>query len=145
MNQPPPNSNTPGKSEVPSVNINQSERKQEVPLLPSLSRQPTWVQQFGGSLASRVLWFVCALSVLFLFAWWFTRPTLAEVQKILGNSAEPKEVLETLRNLQRDHFDQFRDLFQIVVLSGLVPIFTLLAGYTFGSREWEKREQEAEE
>ena len=111
----------------------------------SITERPTWTQQFGGDLASRVLWFVCGLAALFLIAWWFTRPSLADVREILGASAAPKDVLETWRSLQRDHFDQFRDLFQIVVLSGLVPLFTLLAGYAFGAREREKREQEGEE
>jgi len=83
--------------------------------------------------------------VLFLIAWWFTRPSIAEVQKMLNDSAEPKEVVELLRNLRRDHFDYFRDLFQLVVLSGLVPLFTLLVGYAFGSREREKGEQEESE
>jgi len=53
--------------------------------------------------------------------------------------------LETFRGLQRDHFDQFRDLFQIIVLSGLVPLFTMLAGYAFGSKEKQERENNEQE
>ena len=145
MNERMADTNASGKDKGARVGGITELEQSQLPLVDPLKEPPTWTQWFGGNLASRVLWFVCALSVLFLIAWWFTRPTLAEVQKILGNAAAPKDVLETLRNLQRDHFDQFRDLFQIVVPSGLVPLFTLLAGYAFGAREREKREQEGEE
>ena len=131
---------------VPKVAVRMLDKKKvEVPSVGIVEKPPTWVQALGGRLASRVLWFVCGLAVLFLIAWWFTRPSFAEVQKMLSDSAEPKEVVELLRSLRRDHFDHFRDLFQLVVLSGLVPLFTLLAGYAFGSSEREKREQEESE
>ncbi len=117
----------------------------QLPLVDPIKQPPTWIQQFGGNLASRVLWFVCGLAVLCLIAWWFTRPSLEEAQLLLGTDATPKEILEALRDLRRDHFDQLRELFQLVVLSGLVPLFTLLAGYAFGTREREKQEQEEQE
>ena len=145
MNERKEDTNAPGKDKGSRVGGITEPEQSQLPLVDPLKEPPTWIQRLGGNLASRVLWFVCGLSVLFLIAWWFTRPTLAGVQKILGNSATPKDVLEILRSLQRDHFDRFRDLFQIVVLSGLVPLFTLLAGYAFGAREREKREQEGEE
>ena len=88
---------------------------------------------------------MCGLAVLCLIAWWFTRPSPEEAQLLLGTDATPKEILEALRDLRRDHFDQLRELFQLVVLSGLVPLFTLLAGYAFGTREREKQEQEEQE
>jgi len=75
----------------------------------------------------------------FFGAWLATRPTLAQVREALGGSAEPKMVLETLRELQRDHVDYVRSLFQLLVVSGLIPLVTLFAGYTFGSRESERR------
>lgn len=135
---------------VPKVAVRMLDKKKvEVPSVGIVEKPPTWVQALGGRLASRVLWFVCGLAVLFLIAWWLTRPSLEEVQRILDASAEPKtqakEIVELLRDLRRDHFDHFRDLFQLVVLSGLVPLFTLLAGYAFGSSEREKREQEESE
>ncbi|MBC8236067.1 hypothetical protein H8E77_41505 [bacterium] len=115
--------------------------KEEVP--PFKPKPSTWTEWFGGRLASRLLLFICFLAFSFLIAWWFTRPSLPEVQQILGPNAKPNEVLETFRGLLRDHFDQFRDLFQIIVLSGLVPLFTMLAGYAFGSKE--KRERQNNE
>jgi len=96
---------------------------------------PSWVQAFSGRLAGRLLAVICSLAVAFLVAWWLTQPTLAEAQQLAGKGAQAKELLETLQALRRDHFDQFRDLFQLVVLSGLVPLFTLLAGHAFGTRQ----------
>jgi hypothetical protein len=103
--------------------------------LPSLQEHPTFIQAFGARLLAPLLWIICALVVAFLLAWLITRPTLSQVREILGASAEAKIVLETLRELQRDHFDQFRNLFQLLVLSGLIPLITLFAGYTFGTQE----------
>jgi hypothetical protein len=118
--------------------------KFEFPLFRRVQQAPTWVQQVGHDLASRVLWFVCVLAVLFLAAWWFSRPSPEDVKTLLGADATSEQILTTLRELRREHVNNFRDLFQLVVLSGLVPLFTLLAGYAFGSQEREKREQAAE-
>lgn len=106
-----------------------------------LREPPSFPEWFGYLLASRLLWFILGLTVAFLIAWWWTRPTLDQVQNLLGTSANPKDVLETLNSLQRDHFDQFSRIFQLAVLSVLVPLFTLLAGYAFGSRQREKGEE----
>lgn len=126
----------------------QSERDQEVRVrlpgifgsLPELREPPSFTEWFGASLASRLLWVICTLAVAFLVAWWLTRPSLTEVQQLFNPSTQGKDLVETLLNLRREHFEQFRDLFQIVVLSGLVPLFTLLAGYAFGARQREKQE-----
>ena len=96
---------------------------------------PTWAQAFSGTLAGRLLSVICGLAIAYLLAWWFTQPTLAEAQQLVSKEAQPKELLETLQALRRDHFDRFRDLFQLVVLSGLMPLFTLLAGHAFGTRQ----------
>ncbi len=103
--------------------------------VPEFGEPPTWIQAFSGRLAGRLLVVICSLAIAFLLAWWFTQPTLAEAQQLAGKGAQAKELLETLQVLRRDHFDQFRDLFQLVVLSGLVPLFTLLAGHAFGTRQ----------
>ncbi len=48
-------------------------------------------------------------------------------------------MIETLCELRRDHIDHFRDILQLLVLSGLTPLVTLFAGYTFGRQENERR------
>jgi hypothetical protein len=108
--------------------------------MPELRELPSFPQVFSAYMARLILVVICLLIAALLVAWWFTRPTLSEVQQILGQSAEAQKVLEAFSELTRDHFDLFRDLFQLVVLSILVPLFTLLAGYAFGSRERETQE-----
>ena len=100
----------------------------------NLRERPTFTQAFGARVLNLLLWVICGLVVAFLLAWLTTRPTLAQVQSALGTNADSKAVLETLREMQRDHADQFRSFFQLLVLSGLVPLITLFAGYTFGVR-----------
>jgi hypothetical protein len=99
-----------------------------------LRERPTFTQMFGAQLLRILLLVVCAMVAVFLLAWLFTRSSLAQVQDLLGASSDPTAVLETLRELRRDHFDQVRGLFQLLVLSGLIPLVTLFAGYTFGTR-----------
>ena len=94
--------------------------------LAGLRQRPTFSQLFGARILSPLLWIVCGLG---------TRPTLMQVQSPPGTAADSKAVLETLRELQRDHADQFRSLFQLLVLSGLIPLSTRYAGYTVGVRE----------
>jgi len=103
--------------------------------LADLRQRPTFSQLFGARILSPLLWIVCGLVVAFLCAWLGTRPTLTQVQSMHGTNPDSKAVVETLRELQRDHADQFRSLFQLLVLSGLIPLITLFAGYTFGVRE----------
>jgi hypothetical protein len=106
--------------------------------LSTLRERPTFTQMFGARLLRILLWFICGLVVVFLLVWVFTLPTFAQVQAILGSSTDPKTVLETFRELRRDHFEHVQRLFQLLVLSGLIPLVTLFAGYTFGSRESER-------
>src|SRR5262245_59126373 len=94
---------------------------------------------FGARILNILMGVICSLVVAFLLAWLFTRPTLVHVKNTLGDGADTKVLLEAFRELQRDHFDYFRGLFQLLVLSGLIPLITLFAGYTFGSQTSERR------
>jgi hypothetical protein len=112
--------------------------------LAGLHERPTFTQAFGARMLHLLLWVICGLVVVFFLTWLGTRPTLTQVQSTLGTAADSKAVLETLRELQRDHADQFRSFFQLLVLSGLVPLITLFAGYTFGVRQ-EARQSTAQD
>jgi hypothetical protein len=132
MNQTPPVSETggiPGGQEELAVS-GFAERLVRVGAPP-----PTYLEQWGVWLAGLVLLVICVLAFVFLATWWHTRPSLAEVQGLLGPSGSGKEALEALETLRTENFTALRDLFQLIVLSGLVPMFTLLAGYAFGSRQ----------
>ena len=136
------------KTQVPlssissEVSIGGPLSRKEAPVTVSSIEQrvsPFQPRRAAARLLSYLLGVVCAIAVAFLAFYWLTRPSLTEVQNIFGPSATPNDVVETLRELRRDHLEQFRDLFQLVVLSGLVPLFTLLAGYAFGTQQREER------
>ncbi len=105
---------------------------------PEVRERPTFVQLSGVRFLGLLIWIICGLIVAFFASWLFTRPTFASVQAMLGDTVDPKVVVETLRALRGDHVDHYRDIFQLLVLSGLVPLVTLFAGYTFGRQENER-------
>lgn len=72
--------------------------------------------------------------------WFFTLPTVADVESLCKGSSNNASLdatkhVEMFTSLRKVHTDGFKDMFQLVVLSGLIPIFTLLAGYVFGTRQ----------
>ena len=135
MNQAPP---PPGTGGVPGGQRDRAVSGLAEPLGRVSGPPQTYLEQWGVWLAGLVLSVICVLAVAFLVTWWWTRPALAEVQALFGSSGPAKDILEALQALRTAHFAELRDLFQIVVLSGLVPLFTLLAGYAFGSRQRDK-------
>jgi hypothetical protein len=109
---------------------------------PDLSARPSYLEWSGTRQMSGVLIIICVVAVGLLITWGSTRPTAAEAKGFAGAAAKPEETLGVLIQLRDEHFENFRDMFQLIVLSGLVPLFTLLAGYVFGKRP-EKRADDA--
>jgi hypothetical protein len=105
---------------------------------PDARERPTFVQLYGVRFLGLLIWVICGLIAAFFATWCLTRPTFTSVQGMFGDAVEPKVVVDTLRELRRDHVDHYRDIFQLLVLSGLVPLVTLFAGYTFGRQESER-------
>ena len=130
----------PPSSPPPALPPRPAERAEEIySSFPPLGPKPDSYLQWSGSRQMNVLLVViCAMAVLALAAWTFTRPDAVEAVALLGSRDEgaavvnPTEVREVLRELQERHAAQFADLFQMVVMSVLMPLFTLLAGYVFG-------------
>ncbi len=48
------------------------------------------------------------------------------------SALRPEEVVDLLAKRQSAYDESYRGTFQLLVLSGLVPLFTLMAGYVFG-------------
>ena len=69
----------------------------------NLRERPAFTQAFGARVLNLLLWVICGLVVASLLAWLTTRPTLTQVQSALGANADSKAVLETFREMQRDH------------------------------------------
>jgi phosphate/sulfate permease len=98
-------------------------------------------QWIGSKMLTRLLAVICAFALIFVIAWAVTIPKSAEVQLLAGCTGtdgkciDAGKLLEVYSKLRTDHLDQFKSVFQIVVSSTLVPLFTLLAGYVFGKGE----------
>lgn len=107
--------------------------------------RPTFIQLIGSQFGKVLLGFIVGLTTIFVLVWASTLPSIDAVRALLGPSAPPNDVIETWRTLRKDHFEQFRDLYQLVVISALVPLFTLVAGYAFGSREGQQRKPDDNE
>jgi Tfp pilus assembly protein PilO len=103
--------------------------------------RPTFKEYFGMLMAIATLVVVSILILAFFAVWASTRPTLADAVAQAEVLQQPAAQL--LRELQVEHFEQYRDAFQLFVLSGIVPLFTLIAGYAFGSAR--KKEELPEE
>lgn len=81
-----------------------------------------------------VLGIICLAVVGFLGAWALTVPTIEDVRALAGGAAldDAQVAAELLNELREGHLNRFREMFQLLVMSALVPLFTLLAGYVFG-------------
>jgi len=101
----------------------------------------SWLEYIGTIQMSGVLLVICGLASYFFRDWRATQPTIQDARTLLGcapnvmNCGEAGKLLETFTQLQNGHTQKFKDIFQLIVLSGLVPLFTLLAGYVFGRKE----------
>ena len=108
--------------------------------IPSLDpSQPRSHLEKKGTLAMlMLLWAICISVVLFLLCWWCTRPSQTDVKDLAvalaGQNAtvSAEQLREVLVAMRQEHSTSLKDLFQTLVLSGLVPLFTLIAGYLFG-------------
>jgi hypothetical protein len=95
-------------------------------------KPPTAAEAAGLWQMSIVLGVICLVTVGFWVSWMWTEPTLADARSLLGTTDPAGTAVEVLLRLRSEHLNQYREMFQMVVLSGLVPLFTLLAGYMFG-------------
>jgi len=109
--------------------------------VPSLPQPKTYLEWSGIRQMTLLLAFICLVTGVFLIVWGVTRPALEDVKAMIavtgagdqtGAPLTPEKAAELLESLQSKHFEHFRDIFQIAVLSALVPLFTLMAGYVFG-------------
>lgn len=111
-------------------------------LKPKWYTYTTFKEYFGMWMAVGSLVVVAALIIAFFAVWAASRPTPADAAAVAGTLGQSEVIV--LRELRAEHFEEFRDAFQLFVLSGMVPLFTLLAGYTFGSAR-KKQEERGEE
>lgn len=120
----------PKKMEIGPQTVNQV-----VAGFPPLDPKPaSYLEWKGVGQMTVVLVLICLIVGGFVVGWALTVPTLEEAQALAkaGNVTDPTVVVSLLGELQSTHTTQFKEMFQLLVMSGLVPLFTLLAGYVFG-------------
>jgi predicted PurR-regulated permease PerM len=107
-------------------------------------RPSTWLEKYGVIQMMSLLATIGLLSVLFLLIWWATLPGPRDVQTLLTeltgkapSDLKADQALDLYAKLRQAHTQQVRDLFQLIVMSAIVPLFTLLAGYVFGKSKAE--------
>ena len=95
-------------------------------------RPASFLEWSGVTQMTAVLAVICAVAVGFLLSWAVTQPTLEEARALVGSGQDPQATVQVLTQLREAHTKNHQEMFQAVVLSVLVPLFTLLAGYVFG-------------
>ena len=124
----------------------------------------SYLELQGSTMMTITLVVICLVAVAYCATWWVTRPTADDVAALysteavtkqiasLASGAEPvkpdqlkavlsahptgsgEQMAKSLEALRLSHSTMLRESFQVVIGSGLLPIFTLLAGYVFGKR-----------
>lgn len=124
----------------------------------------SYLELQGSTMMTITLVVICVVAVAYCVTWWFTRPTTADVASLYSTEAVTKQIAslasgpepvkpeqlqavltahptgsgeqmaKSLDTLRTSHGTMLRESFQVVIGSGLLPIFTLLAGYVFGKR-----------
>ncbi len=91
------------------------------------------LQREGLTLAKMLLWAIFVFIVLIGLGWMFGGPDPPTVQ---GNVDQGKAAADNYKALRETYLENGpKELFDVVVTSGLIPIPTLILGYIFGSQE----------
>jgi len=118
----------------------------QIPSLPE-PKPKTFLEFWGVKFMLLLLVAIVAITGLLGIAWFCTRPSMSDLTAIIGR-ADPNDAasatprIDALQKICRNHLDSYRDLFQLLILGGLVPLFTLIAGYVFGRTQAEQKQQE---
>jgi len=116
--------------------------------LPSPEPKPkSFLESWGVKFMLVLLVAIVLITLVFLVGWLATRPAMSDVTTILGptdanDAASLTARIDAFEKLCQNHLDHYRDLFQLLILGGLVPLFTLIAGYVFGRNQAEQKRQE---
>lgn len=104
----------------------------------------TGLQYVGASLALLVFLLICSVSIYILVDMVRSRPPMVSVPinvTDVGELEVYKEMIEIYRTQQSIAIDRTKELFTLMVASTLIPVFTAILGYIFGSLqtrgEWE--------
>lgn len=102
----------------------------------TLTQEPSWTQVNARNLAIIVGVALAAVLVVSMsvFWWGLEKPTLEAAERFAESKAQ---VYERYTALNEAWWNRFHTYFQLLVGTVLLPLFTLLLGYAFGSRKAE--------
>jgi hypothetical protein len=104
--------------------------------------QPTtYLEGAGSSMLGWTLAAIVGVSALFIASWWWSLPGPSEVASYVKTFAPsneptkltPEQIIDLVSRMRASHTELYKSMIQMVVLSVLLPIFTLVAGYVWGS------------
>ena len=102
-------------------------------------RPTTFLESIGTRMMLGLLVTIMAATVALMVFWVANRPDAAHLLADLRqfptsqpSALKPEDVVELLAKRQAAYDESYRGTFQLRVMSGLVPLFTLMAGYVFG-------------
>jgi hypothetical protein len=99
----------------------------------------TFLQRTGLILAGCVGGVAAVVILALVGKWIFYAPTLP-VPQAGADPAAVKAMLENYKTLQQIALEPFTTLFDSIVVKVLLPVFTSILGYIFGSRTNNKNE-----
>jgi hypothetical protein len=102
--------------------------------------EPTFLQRTGLILAGSVGGVSAVVTLLLVGRWVFYAPPVPVLQPG-ADPATVKAMLENYKSLQQIALEPFTTLFDSIVVKVLLPVFTSILGYIFGSRA-EKRSED---
>jgi hypothetical protein len=93
----------------------------------------TFLQRTGFVLAGSVGALAFIVTMALLGKWIFSAPAAPAIPAG-ADAATVKAILENYRTLQQISIEPYAALFEMIVVKVLLPIFTSILGYIFGSR-----------
>jgi hypothetical protein len=96
-------------------------------------KEGTFLQRTGLLLAAGVGALACIVTLALVIKWIRYAPAVPVIPLDMDRE-KARIVIENYKQLQQATLDPFTSLFESVVVKVLLPIFTSILGYIFGSR-----------
>src|SRR5271165_2847276 len=94
----------------------------------------TWLQRTGVVLAAGVGALGATVTLVLIMKWILVAPQLPTIPPG-ADAATPKAILDNYKSLQQIALDPYTTLFDSIVVKVLLPVFTSILGYIFGSQK----------
>lgn len=96
-------------------------------------KEGTFLQRTGLLLAASVGAIACLVILALVIKWTWYAPTIPTIPPDMDRE-KARILIENYRQLQQATLEPFTSLFDSIVVKVLLPVFTSILGYIFGSR-----------